>query len=222
MKKILPLMLVVALAGCSTSRGGPGVVGVARDASVASGRAATQLADRLVATRVDLRMESDDPPAVAERAREIVEAADGYVEQASTTDDGASWLVLRVPSTELVATLTALAALGRVEERRIIARDVTVETVDAEARLRNLIAVRDRLRGYLDRAENVAEIIEVERELARVQGEIDALEARLEFLRTQVEMAQISMRVDRPTRLGPLGLVFAGIGWVVRSLFVIR
>ena len=122
----------------------------------------------------------------------------------------------------LIPTLTALEATARLKEKQIVSQDVTAETVDVEARLRNLIAVRDRLRGYLDRASSVAEIIEIERELARVQGEIDALEARLEYLRSSVAMAEISLRVERPRVLGPLGLVFAGVGWTLKNLFVIR
>lgn len=216
------LVLAVLVAGCAASRspevaaGGPGVVSARGEGGAA------QPVDRLVTHRVSLRLESDDPSAVGKRAREVVEAAGGFVERSISAEDRPLFLLLRVPARELEPTLTALEATARLKEKQIVSQDVTAETVDVEARLRNLIAVRDRLRGYLDRASSVAEIIEIERELARVQGEIDALEARLEYLRSSVAMAEISLRVERPRVLGPLGLVFAGVGWTLKNLFVIR
>ena len=41
-----------------------------------------------------------------------------------------------------------------------------------DARIASLVAARDRLRELHARAASVAEILEVERELARVQGEL--------------------------------------------------
>lgn len=48
--------------------------------------------------------------------------------------------------------------------------------------------IRDRLRTPLERAKTVEELLEVERELARVQTEIDKQEGRLELRRRGVEI----------------------------------
>jgi len=56
--------------------------------------------------------------------------------------------------------------------------------IDLDARLANLVAVRDRLQEHLARSTNVSEVIEVERELARLQGDIDSLSGRSTFLRS--------------------------------------
>ncbi|MDH5759465.1 MAG: DUF4349 domain-containing protein [Gemmatimonadota bacterium] len=216
-KTTVVAVMVVSFTGCA---GGPHAGMMAAEPGSPAG-VAGQPADRLVSTRASMRMESEDPSAVAERARDAVDAAAGYVDQSDLASNGRLTMVLRVPARELDTTLEALEAFARLKERRIASRDHTSETVDLEARIHNLIAVRDRLRTYVERAEDVGEVIQMERELMRVQEQIEVLTARLDFLRTSVQMAEISMRVDRPRRLGPLGHVGSGLGWVVKSLFVI-
>jgi hypothetical protein len=63
--------------------------------------------------------------------------------------------------------LAALRRLGDVAQEGVSSADVTDEVVDLEARLTNMLAVRDRLRGYLDRAESLQDVVAVERELTR-------------------------------------------------------
>ena len=94
--------------------------------------------------------------------------------------------------------------------------------IDAEARLENLIATRDRLREHLGRTSSVAEIVAVERELARVQTEIDSLEGRLAHLRSSVALSTVELQIEQKTVLGPLGYVVWGFLWGVEKLFVLR
>ena len=85
-----------------------------------------------------------------------------------------------------------------------------------------LRATRDRLRQLLERAGNVQDVIAVERELARVQGEIESLEARLSVMRSQVALSELAVTLRQRPVLGPLGVVAAGAGTVLKKLFVWR
>jgi hypothetical protein len=67
--------------------------------------------------------------------------------------------------------------------------------VDVEARLKTLGDLRDRLRELLaKRAGSLKDILETERELARVQGELDAMAAQRKALANETE--KILLHVD--------------------------
>lgn len=72
--------------------------------------------------------------------------------------------------------------------------DLTTQIVDGEARLRARIALRDRLQAMLEQSEaRLEELIQVERELARVQSDIEARESVIAALRLRVSMSELSV-----------------------------
>ncbi|MDP3492540.1 MAG: DUF4349 domain-containing protein [Hyphomonadaceae bacterium] len=74
------------------------------------------------------------------------------------------------------------------------AEDLTVNIVDSEARLRSLKTMRDRLEQLLrDRPGKLGDLLEIEREFARVQGEIDSSESILAQMKLRVAMSVISL-----------------------------
>lgn len=179
-------------------------------------------ADRLLIRHVSLRMDADRPETLAEPINQIAAAAGGFVQHVTTERDEKLQVMLRVPAARLDTVLAQLERLGDVKERTESARDVTEESIDIEARLTSLVAVRDRLRSLLRSSNSVQDIVAVERELARIQGEVDALEGRLKYLRSNVALAQVAVRIDQRHVLGPLGWVVAGAAWVISKLFVIK
>src|SRR5690606_35284806 len=80
---------------------------------------------------------------------------------------------------------------------------------DDEARLRNSIALRGRLQQLLDRANNVEEALAIEKELARIQAEIESMRARLDRMKSEVELATLSLTLERKRVLGPLSVTLA-------------
>jgi hypothetical protein len=177
--------------------------------------------DRLLVRRAELVIEVERPADVQPRATALASALGGYVQSATTAERGVH-LVLRVPATSLDATLDSLGRLGHVESRTVSADDVTEQAIDLEARVTSLRAARDRLRELQGRAAAVAELVAAEGELARVQGELDSMEGRLKLLRSSVALAEVRLQARQRLVLGPLGILFAGLGRLVGKLFVIR
>jgi hypothetical protein len=74
------------------------------------------------------------------------------------------------------------------------AEDLTVQIVDSEARLRSMKTMRDRLQELLrDRPGRLSDLLEIEREFARVQADIDSHESVLAALRLRVQMSVLSL-----------------------------
>ncbi len=103
------------------------------------------------------------------------------------------------------AEVSADEAGGEVRSRATNAEDVTRQMVDTEAQLNALRTLRDRLQEILrSRPGRVADLLEVERELARVQGELNATTSTLAVLRQRVDMSELTinyMMADRAVTL---------------------
>ena len=213
------IVLSNTITGCSRRVSEPGF-GV-RESDV-SGGPATPLLQREIVRRGRMHVEVDDLAAARRRLEDALAALGGRVELAEVTADERASYTLRVPANRLDAMMDSTAALGEVQSRTVSARDVTDQVVDTEARLAALRATRDRLRELLARASSVADVVSVERELARVQGELDSLEGRLQALRGEVALSELVVQLDRKQVLGPLGWLLRGAATVIEKLFVWR
>lgn len=83
---------------------------------------------------------------------------------------------------------------GRIISNSIGSEDLTRQIIDTEATLRAQTRLRDRLEELLAKHQGkLADLLEVERELARVQGEIDARASELKVMRTRIAMSEMSL-----------------------------
>lgn len=95
------------------------------------------------------------------------------------------------------------AAGGEISNRSTQAEDLTRPILDMDARLKSQIALRDRLQELLRRPNaELAGLIEVERELARVTGEIESMDAMLKNMRLRVSMSSLTMSYE--TKVSPV------------------
>jgi hypothetical protein len=93
------------------------------------------------------------------------------------------------------------AAGGRITRTVTETEDLTRSIVDTDARLRAQTRLRDRLENLLaSRPGNLEELLELERELARVQGEIDSATSTLAVMRQRVQTSALTISYEsRPT-----------------------
>lgn len=86
---------------------------------------------------------------------------------------------------------------GRLVSNSISSEDLTRQIIDTEATLRAQVTLRNRLSELLAKHQGkLAELLEVERELARVQGEIDARTSALNMMRTRIAMSDLAVSYD--------------------------
>jgi hypothetical protein len=105
----------------------------------------------------------------------------------------------------------AEAAGGKLAQNDVETEDLSRQIVDTEAMLRSRTILRDRLENVLaTRPGKLADLLEVEQELARVQGEIDALNSSLASMRTRVATSQLTIAYTSLGVVAPDG-VFAPV-----------
>jgi hypothetical protein len=101
---------------------------------------------------------------------------------------------IRVPSDRFDGLLGELRPLGRVEAVNVSTQDVGEEYVDMEARLVNLRRLEARIIELLaNRTGKLADVLNVENELARIRGEIEQIEGRRRYLLRAASMSTLEL-----------------------------
>lgn len=177
-----------------------------------------------------MQMRVDDLASAIASLRALTQKVGGSVSQLTVTSDSESAapdtphsasetvpipgpasasVTMRLPAASLAEVEVRVGALGRLVSQSSNESDVTQKHVDLSARLANSQAEEVRLRGLLARAGTVSDLLQVERELSRVQGDVESMQAQLAYLDSQIAMATLTVSLDEP---GPIVRPSAG-GW---------
>ena len=190
-RALLMCMCLWVISGCAN---------VDRAAPPSHGGGATGPARDIVMT-VDEDLRAKDVEAASAKVRAETEAAGGYVEHgniAGDSDDRRATYDLRIPKTELASVRKTIAGLGHVESENEKADDVTEQHADTDARLRNAQTHEKRLLEVMaNRAGTVSELVETEKELARVREEVEKLDAEKRTLDAKIAMASVHLSISR-------------------------
>ena len=119
-------------------------------------------------------------------------------------------LVLRIPSANLGDALETFSQLGTVLHESLSTQDITDEFYDVQARLSNARKLESRLQELLaTEADDLKDMLEVERELARVRETIERFEGKLRLWSKQVAFSTVTLQLStrdlyasEPTTLG--------------------
>lgn len=118
----------------------------------------------------------------------MAQKAGGYLVRRSQNQ-----IVVRVPAERFEGTVAKVLDLGDVHQREITAQDVTAEYMDLQIRMKNAVAMRDRLEALLKDVKNVEEALKVEEQLSRVVETIEVMKGRLKLLSELANFSTISV-----------------------------
>lgn len=178
--------------------------------SADAGAAADATVRRYLAVRHELHLltAADGVEAAWKTATDACNAAGCEVLNASISRDderrpAGALLEARVPPAALAAFLAQVTALGTVGQHSTRSEDKTDEVIDTEAKQKNTAEFRDNLRKLMATPNaKLKDLIEVERELTRVQSELDSLATRRKLLAQQTEKVHVTLQFSaRPSVL---------------------
>lgn len=146
----------------------------------------------------------------------------GYLSQRSSNS-----LTVRVPAKEFYPLNDFIKSLAKVKYENATAQDVTMQYTDMKIRLDVQLKMLARYQELLNKAVNVKEAVEVERELSRITERVEQLKGQIRYYDSQIGFSTISVNFQEPhtafakeTKPGPLGWVFYGLYVGVKWLFV--
>jgi hypothetical protein len=135
----------------------------------------------------------------------LAAAHGGYVEKldakAQTGNARELTASLRIPTKQLDGFLADVRKLGRVEEETRSNEEVSDQYVDLQARLKSARATEQRLIELLGtRTGKLQDVLEAERELARVRGEIESMQGQSTILLHRVNYATVQVDLSEEYR----------------------
>ncbi|PRX18523.1 uncharacterized protein DUF4349 [Orenia metallireducens] len=158
--------------------------------------------ERKIIRNASLNLELKDLSNISNKVTEIIKNHQGFIANSRkwTGYNNRKFynFTLRVPAEEFEVTLAELSQLGKVLEEELSGRDITKEYIDIQARLNNFKAQEKRYLELLNKAKDVKDILEVERELNRVRTNIEQLERSIKYYDNQVSLATIRVNISEP------------------------
>lgn len=179
---------------------GPGISAQMIDASTATGNSR----GRMIVKNADMRLLVEDTPIAIDRLTQIAEDVNGYIissrvwyqEQLESKYQFAT-LTIGVPVDDFELSLRRIRDISiLVLDESTTGQDVTDEFVDLNSQLENLQATRDRIRTFLERAENAEEALKVNEQLTQVEAQIAQIQGRMNYLFDRATYSIITVTLE--------------------------
>ncbi len=164
---------------------------------------APETAGPMIVQTASLNMVATNYDEASVAVERLAAAHGGYVEKltakAQTGSARELSAALRIPAKQLDGFLADLRKLGHVEEESGENQEVSAQYVDLLARLKSARATEQRLIELLGtRTGKLSDVLDAERELARIRGEIESMQGqnailvhRVSYATVQVELSEV-------------------------------
>ncbi|GGA61880.1 hypothetical protein GCM10011490_10280 [Pseudoclavibacter endophyticus] len=165
--------------------------------------------DRAIVTTGEIGLRTTDVRGTAAAVEDLVAMLDGRIDSRSERNTGGgneshtADLTVRVPAEDYDSLVERLREVADVEYLSTRVTDVTMETVDLQARIQSLEASVESLRGMLAEATSVDDMLAVEETLSAREAELQSLRAQEAALADQVAMSTLSVTISNDELANP-------------------
>ncbi len=153
--------------------------------------------ERLVIQDTNLSMVVDEVNSSISSIEQIATQNGGFLVNSNQHQpEGAASgsITIRVKSDQRLQALEAIKNLGvRVVSENVNGRDVTDQYADIESRLEVLYKTKTKFETILDQANEVSDLLQVQRELVNLQSQIDNLVGRQQYLQKSADLTKITI-----------------------------
>ena len=104
-------------------------------------------------------------------------------------------LELRIPKNQVDTFLDEVNGMYKVTSISDQSEDVTDQYIDVESRLKVKETARDKYMSYLERAESVEEVLEIEDRLNQTIEDIESSKSKLKSLDSRIDYTQVSISI---------------------------
>lgn len=152
---------------------------------------------RMVSRQATLSMKVDDVKATSMAIEEIANGVGGYMtnSESSQPEESASGsIVIRVPAKDFGKVAQQIRDLGvKVVSESVFGNDITDQYDDYEARLATLVKTKAKFEELLDNSTEVADLLNVQRELVSLQSQIDSIKGQQKYMEQSANTVPVSV-----------------------------
>ena len=165
--------------------------------------------ERKITRTASMTLRVEDVGHAFQEVTRVADGAGGFVGSSSFSnqdDEQVASVTIRVPATRYQEVLASLRGLAtKVESEESQATDVTEEYTDLGSRLRNLQATEAQYLGFLERAKDMSEVLQVQDRLNTVRAEIEQVQGRINLLDSVSDMSTITVHLRPESAAGSDG-----------------
>ncbi len=148
---------------------------------------------------IDIGKAQDEITALARQMNGFVVSSN----QRANNDNPSGYISIRVPAEMFDEATQKIKAMGvKVVYENTNSQDVTEQYTDLKAQLKNYEATEAQYLELLKKAENVKDILEVQRELSNVRGNIERVKGRMQYIERTSDMSLIEVTLSKSKPLG--------------------
>jgi len=162
-------------------------------------------ADRLIIKNANMQLLVKDTDVAIDRMTQVVGDLGGYIISSRVWYqpwyDGENYkyatITMGVPVENFERALIRLRELSiQVVNEDASGEDVTDQFVDLQSQLTNLEATRERIKTFLDQAQNVDEALRINQELAEIERQIEEIKGRMNYLADRSAFSTITVNFE--------------------------
>ena len=169
-------------------------------------------ADRKLIRTVRIQAETEDLTGVIAQLEERLGQFGGYLQQKEVYQGSAyrgtvrrnASLTIRVPAEKLDTFLFHLNNSAHVVSTSENVDDVTLQYIDVDSQLKALQTEEERLLAMMEKADNLTDLLAIEKRLTQVQQEIQSVGSQLKALDSQIEYATIYLSLSEVVEYTPV------------------
>jgi hypothetical protein len=163
------------------------------------------LTTHLIIKSADMRLLVEDSDLAISRLTQIVDDSGGYIISSRTWyqfhADGKQYkyaaVTMGVPVSGFERALNRLRGISiKVLDETASGEDVTDQYVDLQSQLTNLEATRERIKSFLDQAQNVDEALRINQQLSEIERQIEEIKGRINYLSDRSSFSTITVNIE--------------------------
>ena len=161
---------------------------------------------------VNMTAETEDLDAMTDALNERIAALNGYVEDQSIYN-GSSYsshryrsasLTVRIPADSVDSFTEDVEGIANVVRQEKNLEDVTLNYVSTESRMKALQTEEARLLEFMEQAETMADLLEIEARLTDVRYELERVTSQLRLYDNQIDYATVYLTVEEVQEYTPV------------------
>lgn len=161
---------------------------------------------------VHLYAETDDLDALTKALDERITAMNGYVEDQSVFNGSTranyryrnANMTIRIPAEDVDRFTEEVGGIANVVSKEKNLEDVTLNYVSTESRMKALQTEEARLLEFMEQAETMADLLEIEARLTDVRYELEDVTSRLRLYDNQIDYATIYLSIEEVQEYTPV------------------
>lgn len=156
-----------------------------------------EITDRKLIKEGFIEFETDDLAQTKEQIYKAIKISGAYISSESEQKSDyriSTNIVVRMPAENFDSFITqATQGVTKFDTKDISAKDVTEEFLDIQARIKTKKALENRYIELVKKANEIKDILEIERQINKLRTEIERVEGRLNYLKNRVTYSTLSI-----------------------------